>query len=590
MLYPVTTATREVASLNGIWQLAFDPQRLGIKRKFFSRTPDKTIEIAVPGSINEQVNDRDLYTNMDWVWYFRDFRVGGSWRPKRIAIRFGSVNFRAEVFLNGQRLGQHEGGYLPFEFDITDLVRFDGSNRLAVRVDNLLDETTIPQGNISPKVGGVASWRPHNFPNVHYDYFPFTGIHRNVDLVASEPVRLAAVRLTTQALKGTRANVLAEVTTTGGADCVRLSIDELKFATEIALSRGKGTAEFVLPKIVPWCPKTPKLYDVQLETVRRGEVTDVYALPFGFRTVAVKRDKIVLNGKPVFLRGFGRHEDTAVAGKGMNLPYLVKDYQNLKWIGANSFRTSHYPYCEEDMFMADRQGMLVIDEVAANTLSMRAVREGDSRNRLLANHKSQIKDLIDRDYNHPSVIMWSLCNECETNEPDATKYFPRAVRYARSLDAARPITMVTCNGPQDRCAQHVDVILTNIYPGWYGLYGQYERIPQAVRRHLSALRKKFNKPILISEFGAGGIPGMHTEHDLMWSEEYQVEVVSRVIAEAEKCPYVVGTHVWVLNDFKVGQHVNRVMCNWKGVFTRDRHPKMCARELRKIWQRPAKRK
>jgi beta-glucuronidase len=587
MLYPVTTLTRDKQVLDGIWHLAFDAKREGVKNKYFRAMPAGVREIAVSASINEQVTDRAQYHSMDWVWYFQGFWMPENWRAKRVFLRLGSANYRADVYLNGKLLGGHAGGYMPFEFEITDQVRYDVKNFLAVRVDNLLDATTIPQGSLPPRTGGVASWRVHNYPDVHYDFFPFTGIHRPVVLYATNETRLEKVRLTTLSLSGRTVRVEAQLAWSGPADSAEILVAEKKSSKKIALSRSRkpmATAMFSLSGITPWSMENPRLYTVTVRLWHHGDIVDIYELLFGFRTIAVRQGKILLNGKSIYFKGFGKHEDITVIGKGLSLPYLVKDHDLFRWIGANSYRTSHYPYSEEAMQMADRQGVLVIDEAAANTLSMRAVVDPTLRKQLSDAHKAHVTELIERDYNHPAVVMWSLGNECETYISETKGYFHDIVAHARKLDGSRPITFVINSGPgNEQEADSFDVICMNTYPSWYGHCGRLEQIDGLLAPTIEGFWKKYKKPILITEFGADTIPGLHSEHTLMWSEEYQVAMVKKIIDVADRYPYVRGVHIWNFADFKVGQHTGRIILNWKGVFTRERHPKMVAHSLRERW-------
>jgi len=587
MLYPLATATREQTTLDGLWAVAFDPRRGGLRRGFPRRPPAGVRTLAVPASLNEQVTEPALYHHMDWVWYFRDFVVPASWTGRRVFLRFGAATYRAEVFLDGRRLGDHEGGYTPFEFELTGIARPGQTHRLAVRLDNLLDATTIPQGNLPPEVGGVAAWRVGNHPNVHYDFFPFMGLHRPVVLYATGASRFETVRVTTRSLRPTSADAEAVLAWSGPADELEISVPELRLRKVVPLRRGQRRVivPFTARGLTPWSPEHPRLYDVELR-LRRGDATlDHYVLPFGFRTVRVRGPRLLLNGRPVFLRGFGgRHEDIPIIGKGLSLPHLVKDNALLKWIGANSFRTAHYPYAEETLRLADREGFLVISEVAANTLSMKAVKAPAARARLAAAHRQQMTELLARDHNHPSVIVWSLGNECETYVPETGSYFRRLVRQARRLDDSRPILFVINSWPDtERTADAFDLIAVNTYPAWYWDCGKLDRIEASMRRLLNGFWRRYRKPILVSEFGADALPGQHSEHELMWTEEYQVEMLRRVIACARARPYVCGTHVWTFADFRVGQHVGRVINNWKGVFTRDRQPKMAAHLLRRLW-------
>ncbi len=595
MLYPHDSACRESRPLDGIWDCRFDAAREGLEARWFDTPPADRREVAVPASVNEQFADRAAYLNMDWLWYFRTFTVPASWEGRRLFLRFGSANYRAEVFLNGRRLGDHEGGFMPFEFEVTGAVRRDADNLLAVRVDNLLDACTIPQGGLDPAVGGVAAWREHNLPDVHYDFFPYMGIQRPVVLYATGATRLERLRLTTTSLEPAGTGLALRLAFSGPAEEARVRVDELGFETAFPLepAEGSGTGaaaerDLELPGVTPWSPEQPKLYRVTVQLLNGGQTADEYHLDFGFRTIRVEGDRVLLNGQPLFLRGFGRHEDTPVSGRGLNLPFMVKDYALMRWIGANSFRTSHYPYSEEMLALADRLGFVVVSEAAANTLSMKAVTDPAAKGRLLAEHCRQLTEQVERDHNFASVLFWSLGNECETFLEEGDDYFPKVVAHARSLDASRPVTIVLLPIPaaEERVAHLFDVLMLNNYPAWYTRCGRYEEIESILRPALEEFHAKYGKPILVSEFGADTMPGLHSPYGLMWTEEFQFEMIRRVIDVAESYPFVFGTHVWNLADFRVGQHTMRVVNNWKGVFTRDREPKMAAHLLRERWRAP----
>lgn len=584
MLYPLETATRELKSLDGLWRLCFDPEHRGVRERYFDGIPrEGALEVAVPGSLNEQLTEREQYLNLDWVWYELRFRVPASWQGRRIFLRFGAVTYRADVFLNGQQLASHEGGYTPFEVELTSVARPGSEQLLVVRVDSLLSATTLPQGGLDPKLGGVAAWRAGNNPDVHWDFFPFMGIHRPVALYATGGARIAGVRLETLALHGSDAKLRARIRVDGAAERVRLRVPELGADLLGELSGGVVELEFALSGVTPWSPSEPKLYEVELRLESAGALADDYSLPFGIRTVRVEDGKLLLNGEPVTLRGFGKHEDIPIVGRGLSLPHLVKDLGLMRWVGANSFRTSHYPYAEEVLRQADRHGILVIDEAAANTLSMRAVADPAARAALLATHRAHVQELVERDANYACVVAWSLGNECET-ELESGGYYAELVRHAKQLDATRPVLFVVNSDPAaERAAHDFDLIGVNLYPAWYQDCGKLEAIGPALERVLCGFWARFKKPILICEFGADAVAGMHSELPLMWSEEYQQELIERVLDAASRYPYVVGAHVWNFADFKVGQHPGRALLNHKGVFTRDRTPKMAAHALRRRW-------
>jgi beta-glucuronidase len=294
----------------------------------------------------------------------------------------------------------------------------------------------------------------------------------------------------------------------------------------------------------------------------------------------VEGDHLLLNNKPIYLKGFGRHEDFPIMGRGYAPAVIVKDYSLLKWVNANSFRTSHYPYAEQMMDLADELGFLVIDETAAVGLFF--AEEGLSRRLELCRQYTQ--ELIDRDKNHPSVIAWSLANEPTSNHPQAKPFFRNLYDLARSLDDTRPITIVSHKGVNEESFEFLDFICLNRYYGWYTSVGEIEDGAQRLSAELDALYQKFHKPLVFTEFGADAYPGHHAQPPEMFSEEYQVEMIKRDIEILREKKFVAGEHVWNMCDFKTAQGIKRMNgFNYKGVFTRDRRPKMAAHYLRKLW-------
>jgi beta-glucuronidase len=335
-----------------------------------------------------------------------------------------------------------------------------------------------------------------------------------------------------------------------------------------------------VPGAALWSPGSPHLYDLTVEALRDGEPFDRYTLQVGIRTIAVDGDTLLLNGEPVKLVGFGRHEDFPVTGRGLVPAVIVKDYALMKWVGANSFRTTHYPYSEQMMDLADRLGFLVIDETPAVGLFFNE--DGLERRRALC--RQYVGEMIARDKNHPSVIMWSLANEPHSMRPVAKSFFRELYDLAKSLDATRPVTLVSYLGFAEESFEFCDVVCLNRYFGWYLQSGQVDEGCDALSSELDILHGMFPKPVLLTEFGADTIPGHHAQPPEMFSEEYQAEMLARYIELLNSKPYVVGQHVWNLCDFKTSQTVVRMgSMNYKGVFTRDRRPKLAAHRLRQLW-------
>jgi beta-glucuronidase len=268
-------------------------------------------------------------------------------------------------------------------------------------------------------------------------------------------------------------------------------------------------------------------------------------------------------------------------GRGLLPALIVKDYALMDWIGANSFRTTHYPYSEEMMNLADRLGFLVIDETPAVGLFF--AEEGLERRLELCRQYTQ--ELIARDKNHPSVIAWSLANEPHSHRPAAGPFFRNLYDLARSLDATRPITVVTTVGMHEEAFEFVDFMCLNRYYAWYSEPGQLDLGCERLSAELDALYERYHKPLALTEFGADTVAGCHAEPPEMFSEEFQAEMLARYIQVLRSKPFVIGEHVWNLCDFKTGQMVRRFGgFNLKGVFTRDRRPKMAAHRLRQIWK------
>ena len=316
----------------------------------------------------------------------------------------------------------------------------------------------------------------------------------------------------------------------------------------------------------------------------------------------IEGTSILLNGKPVYLKGFGKHEDCDIVGRGFHSGVMKRDFELMKWIGANSFRTAHYPYSEEIYQMADREGFLVIDEVAAvglfeslmnfmeaSTGKRTAFFEKETTPVLLKAHKRAVEELIARDKNHPCVIAWSLLNEPETSNEAAVPYFEEIFRLAHELDVQkRPRTFALIMNSVPgvcKCYQFSDIISLNRYYGWY-VKGGYE-ISEAealFRKEMDAWKAlQLNKPFLFTEYGADTMGSDHKLPSVMWSQEYQDEYLKMTNDVFDSYDFIKGEQIWNFADFQTTEGILRVNGNKKGVFTRQRQPKDAAYLLRKRW-------
>ncbi|MFX0074267.1 MAG: glycoside hydrolase family 2 TIM barrel-domain containing protein, partial [Candidatus Hermodarchaeota archaeon] len=446
-------------------------------------------------------------------------------------------------------------------------------NLLGVRVDGQLAKEHVP-----PK-GRVLG----NYPETNYDFYPFCGIHRPVLLYAIPNIGIKDITVITL-IKDTLGILDIKLETIGivGATA-RFSLRgfETDLIKEFKIEDNIQEITLEVKSAKFWDTKNPNLYNLTIEVLKDSAVIDSYSLWVGIRTIEVIGDKLLLNGKPVYLKGFGRHEDFPITGRGYVPAVIIKDYSLMEWIGANSFRTSHYPYSEQMMDMADRLGFLVIDEIPAVGLTFnRNVIE-----RELELCTQYIQELISRDKNHPSVIMWSLANEPHSSAK-SKEFFKNLYDQTKVLDKSRPITVVNMMGVREKAFEFCDILCINRYYGWYLQPGKIDEACQSLSEEIDKLYERYHKPILLSEFGADTIPGWHSQPPEMFSEEYQAEFIEKYIEVCRSKPYLVGEHVWNLCDFKTSQGITRMGgINYKGVFTRDRKPKMAAHLLRKLWKK-----
>lgn len=589
MLYPIITDTRSIIDLNGIWNFKLDRGQ-GFTEKWNEQGLDNAISMAVPSSYNDIGVSAEIRDHVGWVWYEREFSVPSLLRSERIVLRFGSATHEAKVYVNGQLAVEHKGGFTPFEAEVNAVLKA-GKNRVTVAVNNIVDETTLPIGHYSEKEVPGLGKVVRNTPN--FDFFNYGGIHRPVKLYSTPHTYLKDVTIVTD-LDGEAGIVHYETDIVGTAQVKATIIDESGAVVSEQLG-GQGTIRIEQARL--WEPLNAYLYTMKLELFQEQEVIDVYEQPFGIRTVEVKDGQFLINNKPFYFKGFGKHEDTPINGRGMNEAANVLDFRLMKWMGANSFRTAHYPYSEELMRLADREGFVVIDETPAVGLHMNfmATMFGGAEKRKTWEvlqtgeyHAAIIRELIDRDKNHPSVVMWSIANEPASEEEGAKEYFKPLVDLAKSYDPQhRPVTIVTyLMSTPDVCkvAELVDVLALNRYYGWYIDGGDLESAKVKLRTEFEGWAKRCpDKPIVMTEYGADTVAGLHDVEPVMFTEEYQTAFLRANHEVFDEFPNFVGEQVWNFADFQTSQGIIRVQGNKKGVFTRDRKPKAAAHELRSRW-------
>lgn len=594
LLYPRVTATRHAVSLDGLWKFRFDPESKGVAENWMNGLKN-TVNMPVPSSFCDIFTDKDSREYCGDFWYETEFIVPEEWKDRKIAVRFGSVTHKARVFINGTEVTQHIGGFLPFNADITDYVKFNEENRLSVLANNELSQTMIPCGATEVLSDGRKIAAPY------FDFYNYAGIHRPVKLMAL-PKESVTDYSTVYRLDEGKAFVDYTVEAEGtGTISVALYDDEGNCAAK-AVGR-TGTLEVTEPKL--WGIGKPDLYTIVISLCKDGKLIDEYKDRIGIRTFEVKGGELLLNGKPVYLKGFGKHEDADIRGKGMDYAIAQRDYECMKWIGANCYRTSHYPYAEEWYYMADEEGFLIIDEVPAVGMFeslMNAVDaskgqqqkitwfEKETTPELLAHHIDCVRDMIVRDKNHPSVIAWSLLNEPETIHESARPYFEKVFEAAHEFDPQkRPRTFALIMNSRPglcKCWDLSDFVSLNRYYGWYVMGGpRICNAEKAFRAEMDEWAKiRGDKPFIFTEYGADTNGELHKLPSVMWSQEYQDEYLEMTHRVFDSYPWIKGELVWNFADFQTTEGIIRMNGNKKGIFTRDRQPKSAAFVFKKRWE------
>ena len=597
MLYPQTNKVRTVIDLNGLWKFK-------LLKNEADFVPGEELEdfewIAVPASYNDQKEDPAYRRFAGLSVYQRKVVIPALYKKERLVLRFDAVTNVATVYIGAIEVVRHKGGYLPFEVELSEEIVAEEELLLSVVVDNRVNNSTLPVGN---EKGSIAFFGSDNagIPSVeagkeyqeainlpNFDFFNYAGINRPVRIYSTPKTYIEDVVLCPAlAEDGKTGLVTYEVMTAGKADFDRKAkvCVAIKDATGAVVAKAEGAKGVIeIPDANLWwpAPGVPYLY---IACVTFEE--DCYEQTFGIRTVKVEGKKFLINGKPFYFKGFGKHEDFMVHGRGLDLCLDVKDAGLIHWLNANSFRTSHYPYAEEMYDLCDREGIVIIDETPAVGIGAGASVDPYKKFPIKEHHEEVIRDMIDRDKNHPCVVMWSLGNEPDTEHfpESAYEYWHSLYELAHSLDPQkRPVTMVCCQNDytKDIITRTMDVVCLNRYYGWYNLSGDLDAAMYALNMELD-FWEKIGKPVMFTEYGADTVAGMHATVPEMFSEEYQAQFLLSYGEAFDKRDFIVGEQMWNFADFGTIQGPMRADGNKKGLFTRDRKPKLSAHAIRHRW-------
>lgn len=583
MLYPITSETRGLVDLNGIWKFKIDKGN-GFDEKWFESSLTDTMDMIVPASYKDQTILQELRTHHGLVWYERSFTIPYYMLNERLILRFGAATHVAKVYMNGKVVTEHKAGFLPFEVEINDYLK-RGHNRLTIVANNIVEPSISKE---------MTKEEPETYPIEEYFNIPqidmnnYSSLHQPVKIYTTPKTYVKDVTVITD-FNEDLGYVNYKIDVVGEYEDVRVSIfDESRYQKAIT----EGTDKTLLIRDVQlWEPLDAYLYQMKVEVLHEDQVVDVYEMPFGIRTVEVKEGEFLINNKPFYFKGFGKHKDSPFSSRAINEPVNVLDFNLMKWIGANSFRTAHYPFSEELMRLADRLGFVVIGETPAAGLNS-YLQDSKFENEeewgdleITQQHQKIVQDYIDRDKNHPSVVMWSIANDPYLEWESAFDYFEPLVEIARDSDPQnRPITIVTHYGidyETERISELTDVISLNRYFVEDLTIDGLKKTAENLTSEFAEWHEKYpNKPIFMSEYGLDSASGMRAIKDELFTEDYQVQFLEMYHTIFDQYDLLIGEHIW---NFASDKNILSIQDSAKEIFSHEGIPKVTAKELKKRW-------
>ncbi|KQC01190.1 glycoside hydrolase family 2 protein [Pedobacter sp. Hv1] len=534
---------RKVTSLNGKWQYIIDAYETGFydyrykeraetdKEAYWNtdkpankmdRKEHGYIErntLNVPGDWNSQ-DPKFLYYE-GTVWYKKSFDYVKDQTSNKLYLYFGAVNYSSHVYLNGKKLGSHKGGFTPFNFEIPDSVLKAKDNFLVVKVDNKRYANEVPTLNT--------------------DWWNYGGINRDVKLIELTANYISDYVVQLQPKSATVVQGFVNLKGPSIQKTVSVEIPELKLKKTFPISGNRAEINFTMTKFTPWSTENPKLYTVTLKTA-----TETISERIGFRNIETQGPKLLLNGKQLFLRGISIHAEIPQEGRRA---YSDEDARQLlgwaKELGCNMVRLAHYPHDERMTRLADSLGLVVWSEIPVYwTIDF-------SSKEVLQKAEQQLADMITRDHNRASVIVWSVGNETPVSTV-RTNFMHSLLNYARKKDPSRLVSAAlevnyhskeNMRSIDDPLGEFVDIVAFNQYLGWYG------GTPESCRT--ANWTTKYNKPLFISETGAEAVGGFHADDHTLWSEEFQEWYYKEQVDMLKRMPAnYSGISPWILADFR----------------------------------------
>lgn len=537
---------RKRESLNGLWSYAVDQYDTCLRREWYKEeyydSDGRTIPVdfsfdawptmKLPSCWNME---KERYFLYDGSFVFtRTFRYEKE-KQERVFLKIGAANYICRVFLNKEYVGMHLGGSTPFYFEITDLLQRE--NRIMLTCDSTRRDTQVPMEST--------------------DWFNYGGIYRDIEIIRVPEIFVSNLQVGLQPENPARNIIQTEIEISEQVDGTAiLNIEELGIHREIEIRSGRGICR-IQADIQLWSPEEPHLYDV---TVRFGD--DEVSDRVGFRTIEVRGNEIYLNGKSIFLRGISSHEESYRNGKALTQEERLENLMLAKELGCNFMRLAHYPHNEQMARLADELGMLLWEEIPVYWAI------AFDNEKTLADAKNQLLELIRRDQNRASVIIWSVGNENEDTQA-RLEFMGELARTAHTYDKTRMVSAACLvnqreNKIQDRLSEYLDIIGLNEYYGWY--QPDFETLPQLLKNSVP------DKPVIITEFGADARPGYRGTVSDKFTEDCQKYIYEKQVETLGKIDYVKGMTPWILYDFRCPRRTSAIQdyYNLKGLCSADK--------------------
>ena len=572
---------RKTESLSGSWQFQIDIRKIGEKEEWFASDFDRSdwAQVTVPGAW-------DCYEAALWGyegigWYATTINADDFIDGKRVEIIFNRIMYYSKVWLNGEYIGENLGGYLPFSFNITKFLRQDRENTLVIRVDNVPRIEWLPAGK-------------------QIEWIQYGGILDKVQVVSSSHVYIGDVTIQTEPDKGGAVIKYTAVIKNESDEEAETELN-LEIVRDGVITQGNVKArcgpndsvsvmlELTVENADLWSPETPSLYWAEARLREHGAVIDDCTERFGIRKVSIEGTEILLNGNSLVIKGVNRYDEYGRLGPNVPEEILRGELALMKSVGINTIRV-HYPQSPDLLSLYDEYGFMMMEEIPLNWWGRDVWGEVEQTLDILPQAKTALRKMVARDKNHPCIIIWSMANECQTDNETGITVMRELIKLAKSLDPSRPVTFTVSIDPEGHLAfEDADIVCVNKYNGLGGKnasrhISQIDSFGRKTFKEELLLHRKYagNKPLLLTEFGCQSIKNIHG--DVFFSEEFQAAYIEKIWDAIRSTPGVPGGILWCWADYYHRKHfINYAVYGPYGVVTVDRKPKKSLESLARMF-------